>query len=379
MARSRIALGLNLAGRTWRYVPGLLLQSLRLATLLDFRFFRNGWAFAPFSVNLELTARCNLKCRMCWLWGENSVGSSFVGEEMDTATIKRTIDSLARYRPFIYLQGGEIMVRNDLVAIMRHLTQRHLVFGFTTNATLTTEELAREIVRHAAAVSVSLDGPEVKHEAIRGQGNFRRALQGIRHLVAARGSSAAPAIKLNTLSTGLSCAEMEEMVRLGSELGVDVVKFGNLQFLTRERGEEHKRVMKELFAIDCRSIDGYVSDPRLDVAELWEKLSFLRGKRGVETLSTKSLDALKRWYHGTVTDNYHFCFFPWFSAMIRADGSVVPCGEYRQPEFSAGNVREQPFTEIWNGPKMRRFRQVLRREKFFPGCDRCCGLDSYAR
>jgi radical SAM protein with 4Fe4S-binding SPASM domain len=379
MARSRLALGAGLAGRTWRYVPGLLLQSLRLATLFDFHFFRNGWSFAPFSINLELTARCNLKCRMCWLWGENSVGATFVGEELDTATIKRTIDDLVRYRPFVYLQGGEIMIRKDIVEIMSHLTRRHLVFGFTTNATLVTAELAREIVRHSAAVSISLDGPESKHDDIRGKGNFQRALQGIKYLLTARGNSAAPLIKMNTLSTGLTCPEMEKMIGLGRELGVDVVKFGNLQFLTRERAEEHKRVMKELFATDCRSIDGYVSDPQLDVTDLWEKLSFLRGKRGVETWSTKSLEALKRWYHGRVTDSYHYCFFPWFSAMIRADGNVVPCGEYRQPEYSAGNVREEPFSKIWNGPRMREFRRVLRKERFFPGCDRCCGLDSYAR
>jgi radical SAM protein with 4Fe4S-binding SPASM domain len=381
-ALGRISLLSALAGRYWSYLPNLAFQGLRLLTLGDYRFIRSGWAFAPLSINLELTARCNLKCRMCWLWGESGVGGAFVADELDTTIVKRTIDELSRMRPFIYLQGGEILIRKDVVEIMQHLAARRLVFGFTTNATLITEGLAREIVRRASAVSVSLDGPEARHDEIRGKGNFQRALQGIRLLLAARGASPLPAVKINTLFPGLSTDELAAMMRLGAELGVDVLKLGNLQFITRDRAESHKQVMNELFAIECRSVDGYVSDPRLDIADLWQKLLALRQKQHgprLEAWSPRSQDTLKRWYCGTVQDSFRYCFFPWFSAMIRADGSVVPCGEYRHPEYSAGNVRDEPFAKIWNGPKMRRFRQVLRKTKFFPGCDRCCGLDSYAR
>lgn len=363
----------------WRYLPRLAGQGLRLLTLPDFHFLRSGWAFPPVSVNFELTVRCNLQCRMCWLWGEHRVGASFVGEELDTATVLRTIDDLARYRPFIYLQGGEVLLRKDLPLIMQRLSARHLIFGFTTNGTLITNELAEAIVRYAGAVSISLDGPEMKHDSVRGTGSFQRTCEGIRRLVAVRGKARRPVIKLNALATSLAGDEMQEIVRLGTELKVDVVKFGDLQFLTPERAAQHKKVMKQAFDIDCRSIDGYVAMPELDIAQLWKNLRAVGNCPGVETWRRKSFEALRRWYQGTVSDSYRYCFFPWFSAMIRADGSVVPCGEYRHPEYSLGNVRSEPFSRMWNGVRMRRFRQVLRENGFFPGCDRCCGLESFAR
>jgi MoaA/NifB/PqqE/SkfB family radical SAM enzyme len=58
---------------------------------------------------------------------------------------------------------------------------------------------------------------------------------------------------------------------------------------------------------------------------------------------------------------------------------VVPCGEYRHPELVVGNVVTDGFKRVWNGERMRHFRRVLWGRKLFPGCDRCCGLASYAR
>jgi radical SAM protein with 4Fe4S-binding SPASM domain len=356
-------------------------QGLRLATLWDYRFGQEGRALPPLSVNLELTARCNLHCNMCWLWGTNGINPVQNGE-LDTAAVKKVIDEFSAFRPGVYLQGGEILTRPDIVEILEHLAARHVIFGFTTNGTLITPEIARAIVNSASAVSVSLDGPEARNDRVRGEGNFRRAVDGVRMLIAQRGRSPVPGVKLNVLFADLDIPEMEEMIHLGAELGVDVVKFGNLQFLSQPRADQHRQAMKELFDIDCRSVYGYVSTPQLDTAELWGKLSFLRGKRNgvrIETWAPKTEQEVRNWYCGVVTDSYHYCYFPWFSVMVMANGSVVPCGEYRHPEYSAGNVREQSFDAIWNGERMCRFRQTLKEIKFFPGCDRCCGLDSYAR
>jgi MoaA/NifB/PqqE/SkfB family radical SAM enzyme len=47
------------------------------------------------------------------------------------------------------------------------------------------------------------------------------------------------------------------------------------------------------------------------------------------------------------------CYAPWFHAAIRCDGTVAPCGAcYLQ----LGDLGEQSFGEIWNGPAFRAFR-----------------------
>ena len=60
------------------------------------------------------------------------------------------------------------------------------------------------------------------------------------------------------------------------------------------------------------------------------------------------------------------CNAPWKGCRILPDGTVSPC-----LHLVAGNIAAQPFAEIWNGPKMRRFRQIISR-RLFPGCARCC-------
>lgn len=60
------------------------------------------------------------------------------------------------------------------------------------------------------------------------------------------------------------------------------------------------------------------------------------------------------------------CKALWTNAIIFPDGTVSPC-----LHMVAGNIRQQPFKDIWNGPKIRRFRELIGQE-LLPGCARCC-------
>jgi MoaA/NifB/PqqE/SkfB family radical SAM enzyme len=63
------------------------------------------------------------------------------------------------------------------------------------------------------------------------------------------------------------------------------------------------------------------------------------------------------------------CLRPWAGAYVQPNGNVIPCLNY-----VAGNVKDSPLPEIWNGGRFRRFRRLLRAHKAFPACSRCCGL-----
>ncbi|KPK64476.1 hypothetical protein AMJ83_01825 [candidate division WOR_3 bacterium SM23_42] len=375
--------------RYWMYLPNIIFQEFRLVTLIDYRFSKKNLAFYPLSVNLELTARCNLRCKMCWLWGEHGVGynlaNDFARNEMNLNDIRKIVKDLNGFKPVIHLQGGEILLRKDITEIMKYIASLNLIFGFTTNGTLITSQLAKEIVKYATVISFSLDGPEKRHDRLRGKGNFKRAISGLEKLLSQRDKSPLPFIKINVLWQELDHSEIREMVEMASEMDVDALKFGDLQFIEKTRAEMHKKVMKRLFGIDCASIDGYIGNGCFDIDELWNKFLYLRkmmeDRRNLkcDIWNTSSKEILKKWYCGRPSDSYNFCFFPWVSTIIRYNGDVVPCGEYRHPEYVVGNVKRQRFRDIWNSHSMRRFRQVLKKVRFFPGCDRCCGLHSYAR
>lgn len=53
-------------------------------------------------------------------------------------------------------------------------------------------------------------------------------------------------------------------------------------------------------------------------------------------------------------------------AFVDPRGRLYPC-----LTLDMGNVFEEPFEDVWNGPKFRAFRRLLRREERLPLCERC--------
>jgi radical SAM protein with 4Fe4S-binding SPASM domain len=57
--------------------------------------------------------------------------------------------------------------------------------------------------------------------------------------------------------------------------------------------------------------------------------------------------------------------------VILPNGDVSTCWDH--PDYIVGNIRHDPFMEIWNGSRYRRFRELLGRG-LLPTCSRCTGL-----
>ncbi len=57
-----------------------------------------------------------------------------------------------------------------------------------------------------------------------------------------------------------------------------------------------------------------------------------------------------------------YCYIGWYSATIRGNGAVYPCCILQQdPKYPPlGNILEQSFQAIWQGPAYRAFRRELR-------------------
>ena len=76
------------------------------------------------------------------------------------------------------------------------------------------------------------------------------------------------------------------------------------------------------------------------------------------------------------TFGHSLCPAAWYFAQVEPDGEVCFCGDF--PDYFIGNVRKQPFREIWTGEKAWRFREKLAKEPL-PVCNRCCGSYVYGK
>jgi radical SAM protein with 4Fe4S-binding SPASM domain len=53
------------------------------------------------------------------------------------------------------------------------------------------------------------------------------------------------------------------------------------------------------------------------------------------------------------------CTRIWFTPVITWDGKVVPCCFDKDTEYIMGDLNQDSFAEIWNGPKYRIFRKSI--------------------
>ncbi len=128
----------------------------------------------------NMIRRCNLRCIHCY---SESKDKDYQGE-LTTEEGKELIEDLADFNvPSILFSGGEPLIRKDLFELARFAIERGVRAVISTNGTLITPSVAREIKEIGISyVGISLDGLEGTNDRFRGKkGAFKEALRGIRH------------------------------------------------------------------------------------------------------------------------------------------------------------------------------------------------------
>jgi MoaA/NifB/PqqE/SkfB family radical SAM enzyme len=148
---------------------------------------------------------------MCPFWKRSSEDSSL---DKEKAILKRIYDSGACGIAF---EGGEPLLRNDLVEILAFSRYLPLHTSLVTNGTLL-ESRIDEIASYInGVVYVSLDGTGKTHDTIRGvSGCFRKAVRGI---IASREKAS---VTINTTIMAENIHEIEDMVKLAKELDIRI-------------------------------------------------------------------------------------------------------------------------------------------------------------
>jgi len=184
---------------------------------------KTNYPFLPPQVmQISLTYRCNLRCKMC-----NIFGLLPQEEELTTAQVFHAIDEARAYNiREVLLTGGEPLVREDLGAICRHCAEQGLRSIITTNGALIDARMAQEISAWGVShIHVSLDGLEATNDFFRGNNAFKKAVEGIVILNNKRKNA-------RFFSLGIACTvmdnnvqELSELLKMADSLGVDVINF----------------------------------------------------------------------------------------------------------------------------------------------------------
>ncbi len=172
----------------------------------------------PISGGFELTSRCNLACRMCYIRVPASDAAAIRRELSAAQWVHLAREATASGMLFLLLTGGEIFVRADFLEIYEQIRNLGLIITLFTNATLVTKEIARRLAALPPnRLEVTLYGASAAtYEAITGvAGSYSRCLSGIENL-----RTAGVPLLLKTTLTKRNVGEFEAMRRMAKEWGL---------------------------------------------------------------------------------------------------------------------------------------------------------------
>jgi radical SAM protein with 4Fe4S-binding SPASM domain len=169
-------------------------------------------AAGPTWVVWELTLACDQKCAHC---GPRA-GRRREGE-LTTEEALRLVEELRGLGVReVVLIGGEAYLRGDFVLVVRAIRAAGMVCTLTTGGlNLDDERVEAMIAAGVSSVTVSIDGLEPTHDALRGvPGSWRRAFAALRRVKAAGGQIACNT-QVNQRTRGELLALLEPLAEVG--------------------------------------------------------------------------------------------------------------------------------------------------------------------
>lgn len=171
---------------------------------------------------IELTNRCNLSCGHCYSERHAATG------DLPLEILERLVaEGQANGVRHFSFTGGEPTLHRCFERVVGSVSDGGYTFGLVTNGS-TFPKVASMLRSHAGltGVTFSLDGAtEATHDALRGQGSYRRVMRAASACVA-RGIT----FTFNMVITARNRHEVEALVTTAHALGAGGVRFGELMF-----------------------------------------------------------------------------------------------------------------------------------------------------
>jgi AdoMet-dependent heme synthase len=287
----------------------------------------------PLSVHIDLTYRCNERCVHCYLDHEDH-------GEMTTVEVKDLLDQLANAGVFfLTLSGGEILLRRDFFEILGYARALTFCVKLKSNAIMIRESEARRIRSlgvESIQVSIYSHRPEVHDAITKVPGSLKRSLDAIRFLK----SYGIKVIIANVLMIQ-NRQDYPGVKALALELGVECT----LDPTVTPKMDGDRSVLR--LNVDQAALEQVFRDQTL-VGSVEE---FCAPTRVADEDDLESLP----------------CSAGHSSCYISPYGDVFPCVQFPLP---SGNVRSQPFLDIWrDSSQLKEVRSIRLRD--LPSCSKC--------
>lgn len=275
----------------------------------------------PFTISIEPTTACNLKCPEC--------PSGLRAFSRPTGNLKadffrQTIDQLEKKLMYlIFYFQGEPYINPSFLDMVAYAHKRKIYTITSTNGHfLDPDNAEKTVLSGLDRLIISVDGTTQEiYEQYRIGGKLSDVLQGAANVVAAkkRLGSSTPHIIFQFLVVKPNEHQIPDVYKLAREIGVDEVKLKSAQVYDYENGNEL-------------------------IPENDRYSRYKQNEDGRWQVKHRLTDA---------------CWKMWHSCVITWDGVVVPCCFDKDAIHKLGDLKLNSFAEVWKSSPYNMFRKKL--------------------
>ncbi|MCX6709355.1 MAG: radical SAM protein [Candidatus Woesearchaeota archaeon] len=300
----------------------------------------------PENVYLEITAKCNLRCRMCNLWRQDIKG------ELSKEQCFRIIGDMSELRiPHLIISGGEPFLRDFVIDISNYAKKkwiRHV--SVISNGTLINEKTAEEIANSGIDhITISIDGLMKNNDYVRGKGSFKKGVNAINLI-----TKYSRKIRNGGLTAGINCVvqnrnleELPDMARLAKRLGCNIIVF---QPMLSDNLSMHKRLTRD---------ELWVPRERIPILEqsINELLRMKKDKAYSDLIFVEPivLKLIKDYYAGTMKHQNIKCYDGYIRIVINSRGSLWMC------DSNYGESTEHSLKELFTSACANKLRKGIKK------------------
>lgn len=290
----------------------------------------------------HITHKCNLRCIHCYQEDYN--------KDLNLQEIKSIFYNyleylkVNNYKGHINITGGEPFLHPDFFEVLKLFDDNNISFGILTNGTLLNDEIMKKLIKYKklSFVQISLDGTKRMHDSIRGKGNFKKAINGIRLLN-----------KYNIQSMVAFTAHKKNIHKLKSV--IRLVKKEKVKVFWADR------LIPTNTCEDILSTDQFIK-----MAEIMTKES-KKARKCKKCVTDIRVNRALMFLGGT--DTIYHCSAGITLLTILANGDLLPC---RRLPIILGNTLEKSILDICNTSKIIKY---LKKNEVPKECERCYKSD----
>ncbi len=296
------------AADTLNFISKLTFRRIFNASKVFLSYFLTKWTRRPiqwgmpFTISIEPTTACNLRCPEC--------PSGLRAFSRPTGNLKedffrKTIDELHQELMYlIFYFQGEPYINPNFLDMVKYAHDKGIYTTTSTNAHFLSDKNAQKTIESGLdRLIISVDGTtQETYESYRKEGKLENVLQGARNMVKWKKqmNSKTPHIIFQFLVVKPNEHQIPEIYKLAEEIGVDEVKLKTAQVYDYENGNDL-----------IPTIDKYARYQEMEDC---------------------------KWTFKNALVNH--CWKLWHSCVITWDGLVVPCCFDKDAEYRLGDLKK---------------------------------------